>query len=216
MNWVSAADLDRWGWRIPFLVGAALAASVWIARSTMEESPDFERQQASGTVPRNPLRFTLTHHRAGIARGFAISALGSITYYVGITYVPAFLNAVGAVGESQALRLSTIAAVAVILVTPLTGALSDRFGRKPVLMFLCGGSAVLPVMLFYADGAGLSMTRLAGRGHSGLRGRRASARWARWRPPNSFPAKDASAAWPWAPPRRPRSLAASRPMWPSF
>ena len=76
---LTGAQLDSWGWRIPFLVGAAIAVSVWIARAWMHESPDFERQRAENTVPDNPLRHTLTHHRAGIARSFAISALGSIT-----------------------------------------------------------------------------------------------------------------------------------------
>ena len=55
VNSMSSANLDSWGWRIPFLVGAVLAASVWIARTTMQESPDFEQQQVSGTVPVNPL-----------------------------------------------------------------------------------------------------------------------------------------------------------------
>src|SRR4051812_260 len=49
---VSAPNLDRWAWRIPFFTGAALAGSVWIARSTMHESPEFDRQRAAGTVPR--------------------------------------------------------------------------------------------------------------------------------------------------------------------
>jgi MFS transporter, MHS family, proline/betaine transporter len=131
-----------------FLVGAVLAASVWIARTTMEESPDFERQKASGTVPARPLLHALMNHRAGILRAFAISALGSITYYVGITYVPTFLISVGALDEGDSLRLSTVAAVAVIVATPFAGALSDRFGRKPVLIFLGLCSAVLPVALF--------------------------------------------------------------------
>src|SRR3954449_6772786 len=133
---MSTTALDRWGWRIPFFVGAALAASVWVARSTMHESPEFRRQQGEGTVPDLPLRHAAANHRVGIARGFAISALGSITYYVGITYVPSFLTSVGKLNEGQALWLSTIAAVAVIAVTPRTGALSDRVGRKPVLIAL--------------------------------------------------------------------------------
>ena len=145
---MSGADLERWGWRIPFFVGAALAGSVGIARSTMHESPEFRRQQAEATVPDVPLRHALVHHRGGIARGFAISALGSITYYVGITYVPAFLTSVGKVSEGEALWLSTVAAVAVIAVTPLTGALSDRIGRKPVLIALCLGGAALPITMF--------------------------------------------------------------------
>jgi MFS transporter, MHS family, proline/betaine transporter len=56
---LSEADLASWGWRIPFFVGAALAASVWIARSTMHESPEFRRQQEHGTVPELPLRHAL-------------------------------------------------------------------------------------------------------------------------------------------------------------
>jgi MHS family proline/betaine transporter-like MFS transporter len=152
---MGTADLDAWGWRIPFLVGAALAGSVWIARAMMQESPDFERQRADGTVPGNPLRHTLARHRAGILRAFAISALGSITYYVGITYVPAFLTSTGVLGEGQSLWLGTVAAMAVILVTPVTGWLSDRLGRKPVLLVLAGCSALLPVVLFHAMARGL-------------------------------------------------------------
>jgi MHS family proline/betaine transporter-like MFS transporter len=154
---MSPVELDRWGWRIPFFVGAALAASVWIARSTMHESPEFVRQRDTGSVPDVPLRHALANHRAGIARSFAISALGSITYYVGITYVPAFLTSVGSLSERASLWLSTWAAVAVILVTPLVGALTDRIGRKPVLVALCLGSAALPISLFslMANSAGM-------------------------------------------------------------
>ena len=159
---MSTAELDAWGWRIPFLVGGVLAASVWVARSTMQESPDFERQKRNGTIPESPLRHTLANHRAGVLRSFSISALGSITYYVGITYVPTFLISVGKLGESQSLWLSTIAAVAVILVTPVTGMLSDRLGRKPVLIILCGLSAILPIILFRLMASGAPALALSG------------------------------------------------------
>jgi MHS family proline/betaine transporter-like MFS transporter len=159
---MSSADLDRWGWRIPFLFGAAIAVSVWIARAWMHESPDFERQCAEGTVPANPLRHTVTHHRAGVARAFAISALGSITYYVGITYVPAFLTTVGKLSEADSLWLSTGAAVVVILVTPFVGAWSDRVGRKPVLALLCLSSALLPTAMFWLMARGSHAEALLG------------------------------------------------------
>jgi MHS family proline/betaine transporter-like MFS transporter len=162
VHMLSPAALDGWGWRLPFFVGAALAASVWVARARMQESPDFARQLASGTVPPAPLRHVLAHHRAGIARAFAISALGSITYYVGITYVPAFLNTAGMLDESQALQLSTLAAIAVILVTPLTGILADRIGRKPVLVALTAANALLPVMMFQLMAGGVYRLALMG------------------------------------------------------
>jgi MHS family proline/betaine transporter-like MFS transporter len=159
---MDTAELDAWGWRIPFLVGAALAGGVLLARSTMQESPHFEQQRASGTVPRNPLRDVLVLHRGGVARGFAISALGSITYYVGIIYVPTFLTGAGTMGEAQALRLSTAAALVVILVTPMVGALSDRVGRKPVLLLLCGCAALLPATMFALMAGGSPGHALAG------------------------------------------------------
>jgi len=159
---MSEADLAGWGWRIPFFVGAALAGTVWIARSTMEESPEFHRQLAEATVPDSPLRHSIANHRGPIARAFAISALGSITYYVGITYVPAFLTSAGGQTESESLWLSTIAAVAVILVTPLFGLLSDRWGRKPVLALLAVGSALLPSAMFSLMAGGVHSTALHG------------------------------------------------------
>jgi MHS family proline/betaine transporter-like MFS transporter len=159
---MSSADLDAWGWRVPFFVGAVLAGSVWVARSWMEETPDFERQRARQSVPKSPLRYTLQHHRRGIGRGFAISALGSITYYVGITYVPAFLTTVASLGEGDALWLSTAAAMSVIAITPVTGLLSDRVGRRPVLIAVAISSAVLPMVMFAWMADGSTVRALAG------------------------------------------------------
>ena len=156
------AALMSWGWRLPFLFGALLAGSVLIARLHIAESPEFERQRRSGAIPARPLAHALHHHRAGIGRGFAISALGSITYYVGITYVPVFLTSTGAMDEAHALQLATLAALAVIVVTPLTGALSDRIGRKPVLLALALLSAVLPVLMFTVMARGSAGLVLAG------------------------------------------------------
>jgi MHS family proline/betaine transporter-like MFS transporter len=149
-------DLERWGWRIPFALGAMLAAGIWLARSGMPETPLFLQQQGSAAAT-PPLRHVLRQERPAILRSFAISALGSITYYVGITYVPAYLQTVGWRDNAQALGVSTLAAVVVIAVTPLVGLMSDRHGRKPMLLVLCAGSVVLPGLMFrlMAGGEGL-------------------------------------------------------------
>lgn len=77
---LAPAQLDSWGWRIPFFVGAALALVILVARSGMHESPEFERQRREGSIPATPLKHVLRNHPLAVARTFAISALGSITY----------------------------------------------------------------------------------------------------------------------------------------
>jgi MHS family proline/betaine transporter-like MFS transporter len=156
------AELAAWGWRIPFFFGAALAGSIAVARSMMHESPEFHRQLADGTIPDSPVRHVWHEQRTGIWRSFAISALGSITYYVGITYVPAFLTSTGGMSEKLALWLSTAAAVMVIAVTPIAGVLSDRLGRRPLLVALTIGSIVLPASMFALMGSASTALALTG------------------------------------------------------
>ena len=162
VHFIAPDALLTWGWRVPFIIGAMLAGGVWLTRTFMEESPDFTRQSEKNSIPKQPLRYTLTHYKAAIARTFAISALGSITYYVGISYVPVFLNKIGQHSESDALGLSTMAALAVIMVTPLVGLLSDKVGRRPVLLGLAVMSAVLPLTLFAWMAHGSAMQAMIG------------------------------------------------------
>lgn len=153
-TFMSNADLIAWGWRIPFIVGGVMAGLILVLRTNMEESPEFERQQKHDTVPDAPIWDILRNHPGAVARTFAISALGSVTYYVGITYVPTFLNQVSGFDESSSLWFSTVAAIAVIIVTPLFGLLSDIYGRRPVMVGLAIGSAVLPYTMFEIMGGG--------------------------------------------------------------
>jgi MHS family proline/betaine transporter-like MFS transporter len=152
------AALVTWGWRLPFLFGGILACMVLIMRASLEETPEFSRQQRAGTVPERPVRHVLERHRMAISRGFAISALGSITYYIGITYVPVFLDVTKTMPETRALSISTLAALTVIVVTPLTGFLSDRLGRRPVLLVLALAGILLPMGLFAAMTGGGAAT----------------------------------------------------------
>jgi len=158
----SPATLIVWGWRVPFLIGAVLAGMIWIARSQMEESPEFTSAEAAGDIAKNPLALALGAERAGVLRGFSISSLGSISYYVGMTFIPAFLVATGAMGEGQALELSTLAALMFIIVSPIAGMISDRFGRRPVMIAIALTGAVVPSALFPLMAHGGTLLALGG------------------------------------------------------
>jgi MHS family proline/betaine transporter-like MFS transporter len=77
---LDVAQLDSWGWRIPFLFGGALAGAVWIARNCIVETPLFDGPPVGAPGMIGPLRYLLRNEARGIALGFAISALGSVTY----------------------------------------------------------------------------------------------------------------------------------------
>jgi len=159
---LDVAQLDAWGWRIPFLFGGALAGAVLVARNSIVETPLFEEQPVGAPGASGLLRYVLRFEARGIALGFAISALGSVTYYIGITYVPSFLATAGRSNEAQALEFSSIAALVVIAVTPCFGWLSDIVGRKPVLLGLCLACVILPVAMFQLIASGSAEAAVAG------------------------------------------------------
>lgn len=159
---VSGPDLDSWGWRVPFFVGAIMAGATLFMRSHMQESPVFEEQDATHHKAKNPLLDVLRAEPGAVARGFAMSALGSITYYVGIGYAPTFLQSAGKFSEKDALWLGTAAAVVVILVTPLAGMAADRFGRRPLLLLFGVLAAVTSLTMFQLMGAGTQGAALTG------------------------------------------------------
>jgi MHS family proline/betaine transporter-like MFS transporter len=159
---LDVAQLDAWGWRIPFLFGGVLAGAVWVTRNIIVETPLFHGPRVRDPAALRPLLYVLRNEARGLAMGFAISALGSVTYYVGITYVPSFLATVGQGSEAQALEFSSIAAVVVITVTPCFGWFSDLVGRKPVLLGLCLAGVILPVAMFQLIASGSAEAAVAG------------------------------------------------------
>ncbi|HDS5593095.1 TPA: MFS transporter [Enterobacter hormaechei subsp. xiangfangensis] len=156
---LSETELSAWGWRIPFAVGFVLAGTLWFARTGLEESPEFIQQRKAKPLS---LTVSLKLFRRGIGRAFAVSALGSMTYYLGITYVPSFLVYTGTFSERDALSLSVVAAVSVIIITPFVGMLSDQIGRRPVLLFLAVGSFVIPLPVFWLMTSGHYLISMAG------------------------------------------------------
>ncbi|QEH92517.1 MHS family MFS transporter [Dermacoccus abyssi] len=160
-SFFTGPDLDSWGWRIPFFIGAIMAGATLLMRSRMDESPVFEEEDEDDKAT-NPLVEVLRVEPGAVARGFAISALGSITYYVGIGYAPTFLQNAGEFSESDALWLGTAAAVAVILVTPFAGMAADRFGRRPILLLFGVLAAVTSLTMFQLMASGSRGAALTG------------------------------------------------------
>ena len=147
------AAFAAWGWRIPFLVSLALLGiSVWI-RVKLEESPVFKAMKAEGTTSKAPLREAFgdpRNRRLVLVALFGLTAGQAVVWYTGQFYSLFFLNQTLKVDLQTA---NILVAVALLLATPffvIFGRLSDRIGRKPIILAGCLIAAATYFPLFRA------------------------------------------------------------------
>ncbi len=142
------AELETWGWRIAFVVGAMLAVVVFIIRRRLTETPSYERVSAMGEARGRSGAGNLFHrHPREALLVIALTAGGTLAFYAYTTYMQKYLaNTVG-FNRATASRIMTVALALFMALQPLVGLLSDRVGRKPVMIFfgLAGVTLTWPI-----------------------------------------------------------------------
>jgi len=121
--------LQSWGWRIPFVIGAAFALIVFRSRQNMAETAAFR----ATSVEREPLRTLFVHWRQ-VATVVGLTAGGTVAFYTFTTYAQKFLVNTAGWSKSDATLVSAASLFVFMLVQPLVGLLSDVVGRRPVLI----------------------------------------------------------------------------------
>jgi len=141
---VPPETLENWAWRIPFLLGGLLGPVGLYMRRNIEETPAFARaaEMPSENVSPSiaPLRLAMR------ALGFTI--LWTVAYYIILSYMPTFLQKYVKLSRTEALWSTSAGLLVLVVATPLMGLLSDRIGRKPLLLAACAGFVLLPYPLF--------------------------------------------------------------------
>ena len=131
---MAPADLESWGWRIPFIVGAALAVVAVAMRRGLEETSAFEKDRAS-RPPQSAaatMRGLMAHPRA-VLTVVGLTAGGTVAFYTFTTYAQKFLVNTAGFSKSDATYINAMSLLIYMLLQPAIGALSDRIGRRPVL-----------------------------------------------------------------------------------
>jgi MHS family alpha-ketoglutarate permease-like MFS transporter len=132
---MSETALESWGWRIPFAVGAVLALLVLYLRRRLMETDNFTKAVARADTPRSSLLALLRHHPGQAALVIALTAGGTLAFYTYSTYMQKYLVNSSGFDRIEASRIMTGALFLFMCAQPLFGALSDRIGRKPLMIF---------------------------------------------------------------------------------
>jgi MHS family proline/betaine transporter-like MFS transporter len=141
---LSAEQMDAWGWRLPFLIGVLLLPVGMYMRRNVEETPAYRAVQTRSAPVEAPAGWRLA------AKAFGFTVLWTVAYYIVLTYMPTFTQKYAGLTRTQALWSNTLCLVVLVLAIPVIGHLSDRVGRKPLLLACCAGFVLLPWPLFGA------------------------------------------------------------------
>ncbi len=147
---LTEAQLTAWGWRIPFVIGALAAlVAFWLRRSLVETD------QFLAVSPRDhgSLMTRLMAHPRALATVLALTAGGSLAFYTFTTYMQKYLVLSAHWSKSQATSTAALSLVVYMVMQPLFGALSDRIGRRPLLITFGVLGTLLTVPLMTAIGA---------------------------------------------------------------
>jgi MFS transporter, MHS family, proline/betaine transporter len=148
-------QMNDWGWRIPFLLGGILGPVGMYMRRTIKETPAYERVARTAPPAAGEESGWLL---AGRAFGFTI--VWTVCFYVLLNYMPTYTQKYLKLSPSAALWSNTIGLFALLVCIPVMGRLSDRLGRKPLLLTCCIAFVLLPYPIFNYILSGISYAEL--------------------------------------------------------
>jgi len=150
-QWLAPAQVAEWGWRIPFAIGCLIVPFIFFLRRSLEETAEF-----SSRVRRPSMKavFATLYANAGlVVLGMLMVAMTTTAFYMITIYAPTFGKTVLQLSTSDALIVTLLVGVSNFFWLPVGGALSDRFGRKPLLatMSLVTAITAYPALSFLAQ-----------------------------------------------------------------
>ncbi len=139
-------ELKSWGWRIPFVIGAMLAIFTAVMRRGMHETEAFEASKSSGESTGSIARL-LTYPRE-LLLVVGLTAGGTAAFYTFTTYMQTFVKLSVGLTENETTLVIFGSLLFASILQPIYGAISDRIGRKPLLMFfgIAGTLATVPIL----------------------------------------------------------------------
>ncbi|MDK8874900.1 MFS transporter [Paracoccus sp. SSJ] len=131
---LTEAQMQSFGWRIPFLLALPLGFIGLYIRLRLEDTPKFRELEKTHHVEATPVRELFRNHRRQIAIAFGVTCLNAVGFYLILSYMPTYLSTEMGMGKAQAFLATSISLASYIFLIFLMGMLSDRLGRKTALI----------------------------------------------------------------------------------
>jgi MFS transporter, MHS family, proline/betaine transporter len=145
---LSEDALNAWGWRIPFILGMVVALVGLYLRLRVEDTPAFRIIEVKEEVTEAPVKESFTAHWRESLTAIGFTLAWTVAYYILLTYMPTYVSETLGIPLTQALLSNAIGLVALMALIPFTAVLSDRIGRKPLLIASSALIALLTYPLF--------------------------------------------------------------------
>jgi MHS family proline/betaine transporter-like MFS transporter len=145
------AQLESWGWRIPFLLGIFICLVGYYIRRTVPESPAYESAKKSGELISNPIKTLFRNYSPVLFAMVMVVMLHDLSFYILFMYMPTHLSEFLSLDKSAAFTINTLNMVFVILFTLGSAWLSDSYGRKRMMgiaavLFIVGTIPLIAVI----------------------------------------------------------------------
>jgi len=127
-----AEAIAQWGWRIPFLIGCMIVPFIFVIRRSLEETPDFIAQKKHPEAAE--ILASMIENWRIVLLGMLLVAMTTVNFYFITVYTPTFGRSVLHLSAADSLLVTMFVGVSNFIWLPIGGAISDRIGRKPVLL----------------------------------------------------------------------------------
>jgi MHS family proline/betaine transporter-like MFS transporter len=163
---LSEGAMDSYGWRIPFLIAGVLGAVGLYIRLRLGDTPEFEALRDEGEVASSPLKEAVTTSWRPILQIAGLVVIHNVGFYIVFTFLPSYFTKTLGFTKTDAFVSITVASLVALILIPPLGALSDRIGRKPLLIAGSLAFAVFAYPLFLMMNTGSLPAAIAA--HAGL------------------------------------------------
>ena len=147
-------DFMSWGWRLPFIISLAIGMVAFYIKNHIDESPIYLEAKKHGNISKTPIRGVLANHWKELLIAIALYLTVTVPFYSFTAFFSTFLQQHAGVSLYDSLIINGIAIFIFMLAMPVTGWLSDKYGRKPVLVItsICIALLAYPTFLMLLEG----------------------------------------------------------------